>query len=139
MPPHPTSSRPLLTILGSLALTASAPALDLNPDGLPDVWQQVYGAQALTPTIDTDKDGATNEEEAQAGTNPFDSKSRPQLDLLSIGPDADPTVFTFPTTAGTSYQLTESTAPPLSLRWVLPSLAAAQTRHSVSAQVPSPL
>ena len=94
-----------LTVL----LSPQAPAIDLDADGLSDIWQQKYGAQALSPLDDTDRDGTTNGVEAEGGTDPFDAGDHPLLEILTAGPGSDPTLFTFPTTAGTSYQLNEST------------------------------
>jgi uncharacterized protein (DUF1800 family) len=60
------------------ALTASA-ALDLNGNGLDDIWETLYGASALTANVDTDGDGFTNAQESAAGTNPFDADSHPWI------------------------------------------------------------
>jgi hypothetical protein len=46
-------------------------ALDLNNNGMSDVWERVYNV--TNPTLDEDGDGQTNLKEAQAGTNPHDS------------------------------------------------------------------
>ena len=54
--------------------------IDLNGDGLSDIWQRLYGG-TTDATADPDGDGFTNEEEARAGTNPIDSNSF--LGLLS--------------------------------------------------------
>jgi uncharacterized protein (DUF1800 family) len=45
-----------------------------SPDGLCDVWQQVYGAWSIDPNGDEDFDGCSNLVESIAGTNPFDPK-----------------------------------------------------------------
>ncbi|MEM7010586.1 MAG: DUF1800 family protein [Verrucomicrobiota bacterium] len=50
--------------------------IDLNNDGFSDIWQIQFNALALDPNADADGDGATNLEEALAGTNPFDANSR---------------------------------------------------------------
>ncbi|MGB8166881.1 MAG: thrombospondin type 3 repeat-containing protein, partial [Chthoniobacteraceae bacterium] len=71
-----------LALVGALsALAAPARALDSNGNGLNDVWEIIFNASALTASGDADGDGATNQEESLAGTNPFDSNSRPALSL----------------------------------------------------------
>ena len=46
-------------------------ALDLDNDGLGDLWQMKYQADELSPTADSDGDGQSNAAEAAAGTNPL--------------------------------------------------------------------
>jgi len=67
-----------------LSLTLPNLADDFNNDGLPDFWQQQYGAQNLTPAGDDDNDGYNNETEAIAGTDPFDASDLPQLEVRSF-------------------------------------------------------
>ncbi len=50
---------------------------DLDGNGLPDAWEVRFRAFGLSPAGDADGDGASNAEEAQWGTNPFDAKSKP--------------------------------------------------------------
>ena len=50
--------------------------IDLNGNGMSDIWELVYGAQGLDPQADTDGDGMTNLQESIAGTNPFSATSR---------------------------------------------------------------
>jgi uncharacterized protein (DUF1800 family) len=54
----------------------AAAALDLDGNGLGDVWEQYYGVGAHTAGADEDRDGLTNTFEERAGTNPLDSTSR---------------------------------------------------------------
>ena len=44
--------------------------VDASGDGLPDDWQNAYGAG--DPNADPDQDGLTNQQEVQRGTNPQD-------------------------------------------------------------------
>jgi uncharacterized protein (DUF1800 family) len=69
-------------------LAPVAVAIDLESDGLDDVWQQRYGAEALAPEVDTDADGLANGIESTAGTDPFSYASRFQL------ADAQPATYT---------------------------------------------
>lgn len=50
-------------------------ALDVDMDGMSDVWEKRYQAEALLPMMDEDGDGQTNAEESLAGTDPFQSDS----------------------------------------------------------------
>lgn len=67
---------PLLCLLASRSLHAG---LDLNTNGLSDLWEAQYNAQALSSAADTDGDGYSNLAESLAGTNPFSPLSRPEL------------------------------------------------------------
>jgi len=66
-------------ILGLCAFPASA-ILDTNNNGLSDLWESMCNDEELFPSTDfpygpqddPDGDGWTNEQEAVAGTNPFD-------------------------------------------------------------------
>jgi len=89
-------------------LGTSAVAIDLNSDGMSDIWQQRFGAQALVAGSDDDDDGFTNGDEAVAGTDPFDSSDFPQQGAMSAGPGGNPMIMEFPTKAGKWYQLLES-------------------------------
>ena len=91
-----------------LALMLSAPAVDLDLDGLSDVWEQSYGAQDLLPGDDTDGDAYTNLEESAAGTDPFDGSDFPRFEISALDPDNPPLDFTFPTKLGKLYQFGES-------------------------------
>ncbi len=64
----------------TLALRA-APQVDVNQDGLPDLWQLRYGAQGLLPTADADGDGLSNEAEARIGSDPFSPSSGLTVEL----------------------------------------------------------
>src|SRR5258706_3146185 len=70
-----------LLLLG--AERASAQKIDLNVNGMSDVWEWIYGATGLTPGGDADGNGATNALESIAGTNPFDPNSAPRIPGLS--------------------------------------------------------
>ncbi len=91
-----------------LALSSSLPAVDLDMDGLSDVWEQQYGAENLLAGDDTDGDGYSNLDESVAGTDPFDSNHHPKLEVSGLDPENLPLIFTFPTQTGKLYQLQDS-------------------------------
>lgn len=84
-------------------------AVDLNHDGLSDLWQLNFGAEGEAATGDPDGDGFTNGEESEAGTDPFSAGSFPELGPFRVAADGSPLFFDFPTELGKFYQLTEST------------------------------
>ena len=112
-----------------LLVSSTAPAvLDLNNNGVSDIWEKTYNNGSLLPTFDPaadpDGDDWTNEVEAIAGTNPFDANpptgylrplitpiravyitgtsGAPQIDT----PEAE--TITWPTTAGKLYSVQAS-------------------------------
>jgi uncharacterized protein (DUF1800 family) len=64
-------------------LPAGISGEDLNGNGLSDAWEQWIGHFGLASASDDDGDGMTNSEEAVAGTDPLDSKSRLWAELSS--------------------------------------------------------
>src|SRR5882724_10698981 len=66
-----------------LALAAceriQAQKLDLNGNGMSDVWEQIYNAVAMDPNLDTDGDGVSNLRESIAGTDPHSTNSVPKI------------------------------------------------------------
>ncbi len=63
---------------------------DLNGNGMSDLWESRFGAQALLPGQDQDSDGLTNWEEAGLGTDPFDPASNFRI---RTAPSATPDAF----------------------------------------------
>lgn len=53
--------------------------VDLNHNGMSDVWELTFGASGLDPNADTDGDGVINRLEAFAATDPFDPTSYPAI------------------------------------------------------------
>ncbi|HEV2693080.1 MAG TPA: DUF1800 family protein, partial [Verrucomicrobiae bacterium] len=68
----------LLTGLNARAM------VDVNGNGMSDIWEWVYGATNLAPGADTDNDGVSNLNEATAGTDPFNASSTPVISLPSV-------------------------------------------------------
>ena len=59
-----------------------ARTIDLNSNGMSDIWELIYGAASLDPNGDADGDGVSNGGESIAGTNPFDPNSVPRIALI---------------------------------------------------------
>ena len=77
-----------LLLIAALAMFVVAPAqaiVDLDGDGMSDVWQQAFGAVGINPNGDDDGDGQTNFAESVAGTNPFDATSVFKLTRINVG------------------------------------------------------
>ncbi|MEO8352879.1 MAG: DUF1800 family protein, partial [Chthoniobacteraceae bacterium] len=104
--------RVLLTAtLLSVQLFSSVPlqaSLDVNGDGIPDVWALRYGSTALKADDDADGDGITNAVEGAAGTDPFDPTST--IRVTSVVRDSQSVRLTFSTEIGKLYQMQVSSA-----------------------------
>lgn len=61
---------------------ARAQRIDLNHNGMSDVWEWMYDAYGVNPAADPDGDHFSNLQEALAGTNPFDSNSYPRIPIV---------------------------------------------------------
>jgi len=83
-----SSIRSILRACGLLALTAMplCAIIDLDGDGISDVWTARYG-MTTAANADPDGDGLSNREEAIAGTAPSEAADRlfiaPEVDALS--------------------------------------------------------
>ncbi|MBI3867300.1 MAG: DUF1800 domain-containing protein [Verrucomicrobia bacterium] len=96
----------LVVLLASFLLpsrAATAAVLDLDHDGLDDLWQILFGAQGISASADSDGDGFTNREESLAGTDPFNANSRPTL-RIAPGP-AGGAIVSWDAVAGKRYAL----------------------------------
>jgi Protein of unknown function (DUF1800)/PA14 domain/CHRD domain/Bacterial TSP3 repeat len=82
----PRRSRRLWLVLALVAATGplQARTVDLNGNGMSDIWELIYGAGSLDPNGDADGDGASNRQESLAGTNPFDSNSVPRITVSAV-------------------------------------------------------
>ncbi len=77
------ASHSALVLVSGLWLLASLPAhaiVDKNDNGMSDLWEKQYNHSNLfqsnfDPQAEPDGDGWTNEQEAAAGTDPFDGNS----------------------------------------------------------------
>jgi hypothetical protein len=72
-----------LTVNASITVATVA---DSDGDGIPDFYEAAYGPGGqLDPTLDSDGDKMSNYAEYIAGTDPTDSSSYLNVDLLSAG------------------------------------------------------
>src|SRR2546421_6674848 len=95
----------LLFLFAALLLsgTTRTPAvLDQNGNQQSDIWESMFGAIALNPSLDADGDGFTNLQEAIAGTNPLDPNSHPRFDISISGSSA---ATNWASIAGKRYQI----------------------------------
>ena len=74
-----------VAMLCTIGIPTSLPAInvDQDGDGMSDVWEWNFGAEALNPTDDTDGDGFDNDEESIGLTNPFINSSVNKPDFIS--------------------------------------------------------
>ncbi len=74
----------LATLVWLGPATTSAQMVDLNGNGMSDIWEWFYSAASINPNVDSDGDGMSNLQESIAGTNPFDSNSVPKISLFTV-------------------------------------------------------
>ena len=97
---------PLAILCFSLATPLYAD-IDLDGNGLGDVWEQQFKVENLLPGDDNDGDGKTNLEENLAGTNPLDRASILRIESASF--TNEKLVLTWPSRAGKRYQVEVTT------------------------------
>jgi len=121
-----------LILLGTAG--ALAQMVDLNGNGMSDIWEWYYSATNISPNADSDGDGFSNLQEATAGTNPFDSNSYPHIPILLYSP----TNFsvTLPSALGKLYQL-QSTTNFGAANWVVETNLEARSGTNVTLTVPT--
>jgi hypothetical protein len=112
-----------------------AQKLDQNSNGMSDVWEQIYGAVALNPNLDSDGDGVSNLQESMAGTNPFDANSVPRIPTTAHS--SSNFSITLPSGLGKQYQL-QSVQPQISgwTNWTVESTIIARTGTVVTLTAP---
>lgn len=83
--------------------------IDPGSNGMSDIWEYKFaGSTNLPPDVDSDGDGASNQHESIAGTNPLDANSSPKIATgFYSGPRFS---VTFPALNGVQYQLQSLTS-----------------------------
>ena len=93
---------------GTYDLQSDQPGIDLNNNGVSDVWEYRFGAIDLvndeaSRNQDEDGDGFTNAQEALLGTNPFQAQSK--FGIAIEEENATELRLTVPTVSGKNYQI----------------------------------
>ena len=120
--------------LGANGVTSAM--VDLNGNGMSDVWELMYGASGTDPNADADGDGFSNFQEAVAGTDPFNSNSYPHISFILLN---TPTNFsvTVPCVLGKVYQLQSVTTLPAPHQLVGGNLHRSATRLGTNLTLPA--
>jgi uncharacterized protein (DUF1800 family) len=110
--------------LFAVTLLATLPAradLDLDSNGLGDVWEAKFQPDGLLPADDNDGDGRSNLDESHAGTDPLDG--RDIFTIREIATQGANLRLRWPAQAGKRYQLQSTTTPAIAGSWTnLPGL-----------------
>jgi uncharacterized protein (DUF1800 family) len=99
----------LLTTLSSQA------DLDLDSDGLGDVWEAKFQPAGLLPDRDDDGDGRSNREESEAGTDPL--RADDLFAIREIAAEAGSLRLKWPAQPGKRYQIQTTGTPGIPGSW----------------------
>src|SRR5438045_6728450 len=80
---HPLRTIALVWIVLSIISVKSISGIDLNNDGMSDIWQQKYSVPSADANLDYDGAGLTNSQKSALGLDPRDSNSRFHLEIVS--------------------------------------------------------
>jgi len=130
--------RPVLVAIVALVLLGAVGALaqmvDLNGNGMSDIWEWVYSATNSSPNVDSDGDGFSNVQEATAGTNPFNSNSVPRISAVTVsGTNGS---IKMPAQIGKLYQF-QSITNLVSTNWLTETNLEARSGTNVTLAVPT--
>ncbi|NWK55178.1 hypothetical protein HW115_06120 [Verrucomicrobiaceae bacterium N1E253] len=95
----------IFCVLFSSLITVEA-TLDLNSNGMSDVWERRYNVVGIDPTFDADNDGQSNLLESIAGTDPLSDAS--VLQITNTQYRARAVFASWSTIKGIRYQLKKS-------------------------------
>jgi hypothetical protein len=70
-------------LLPVVACAVAAFALDVDNDGMSDIWQELHGVASGSGNLDWDGDGFTNLQECAGATDPWNRDSHPRIRLVS--------------------------------------------------------
>jgi uncharacterized protein (DUF1800 family) len=102
------------TLIACLLAPARAD-LDLDTNGLGDVWEAKFQPAVLVPSEDNDGDGRTNQEEFEAGTDPLRADDVFVIrEMRSVGGELE---LKWSSQAGKRYQLQTTETPGLPASW----------------------
>ena len=118
----------ILSIMG--AHTLRAQMIDLNGDGMSDIWQWVYNANGVSPAADPDGDGFSNLQESIAGTDPFNSNSYPHITFTAY--EFTNFSVTMPSALGKQYTLLSVTNMISGTNWVVETNLVARSGTNVT-------
>ncbi|MCW1925344.1 DUF1800 family protein [Luteolibacter arcticus] len=122
----------------ALCLVAISRAdLDLNSNGLSDVWESKFGPAVITSGQDSDGDGRTNLEESEAGTDP--QAGSDFFAVRQIIPQGANLLLKWPSQAGKRYQVQSSETPSVAGSWVTLPGQHAGVAGDLSVTTPRPL
>jgi len=120
-----------------VALFATAKAdLDLDSNGLGDVWEAKYRPAVLLPGGDEDGDDRTNLEECEAGTDPLSAEDL--FAISDIAPQGDDLRLKWETQAGKRYQLQRTSTPENAGSWEMLPGQLAGTGGELAITTPRP-
>ena len=80
---HPGRTIAVIWIVLSIISAKSISGIDLNNDGMSDVWQQKYSVPSADANLDYDGTGLTNSQKSLLGLDPRDPNSRFHLEIVS--------------------------------------------------------
>jgi uncharacterized protein (DUF1800 family) len=112
---------------------ARAQMIDLNHNGMSDIWEWMYSAYGINPNTDPDGDGFPNRLESIAATDPFNSNSYPYIPSMSSS--ATNFSVTLPCALGKQYQL-QSTGALDDTNWIVETNLVARSGTNVTLTAP---